>query len=141
MGTNYYWHDINAPATEVHIGKSSCGWCFSLHVYPENGIHDLADWFKIFDSFGYIRDEYGQSITRNEMIDVITNRTGRSDFNRPRFPDGWYKSWDEFHSRNYSKPGPSGLLRHKTGEDDESMENICIKNGEGTWDCIIGEFS
>ena len=41
MGTNYYLHKKppceacgHEPAP-LHIGKSSGGWCFSLHVIPE----------------------------------------------------------------------------------------------------------
>jgi hypothetical protein len=36
------------------FGKSSGGWTFSLHVYPEDGIKDLADWIPLFaDNGGY----------------------------------------------------------------------------------------
>ena len=38
MGTNYYWQESEPCAAcgrgyeQVHVGKSSAGWCFSLHV-------------------------------------------------------------------------------------------------------------
>ena len=42
MGTNYYFEDSSEVceccgrgAESLHIGKSSGGWCFSLHVMPE----------------------------------------------------------------------------------------------------------
>lgn len=53
MGTNYYLH--TKPDCEccgrgfepLHIGKSSGGWCFSLHVMPEDNINTLDDWGEI----------------------------------------------------------------------------------------------
>lgn len=139
MGTNYYMHEqpacptCGAPKGErKHIGKSSAGWCFSLHVIPEEGIHDLPDWERRWSQPGaWIEDEYGQTVTIEEMHDCITKR-GRP----PKWdenPSG-YNSWADFHRRNYSAQGPNGLLRHKLGEH-------CLKHGAGTWDCIPGEFS
>lgn len=144
MGTNYYWHDVTTPFTPIHVGKSSGGWCFSLHVYPENNINDLEDWLKIFDNrMGYIRNEYGESVSRREMIDIITNRYGKNDWGtwNDRLSSYWYKNWKDFHRLNHSKPGPNGLLRHKTEEDEGGISDFCISNGTGTWDCIVGEFS
>ena len=83
MGTNYYW----TPAYEVceccgqpignhepiHIGKSSLGWCFALHVHPEKGIHNLEDWEKMW-SGGSIEDEYGTPLDGVEMMCVIVDR-------------------------------------------------------------------
>lgn len=79
MGTNYYWihnhcdkcnrHDV------LHIGKSSGGWAFSLHVIPEMNINDLDDWKVLWHNrFGRIEDEYEKVITTTSMIDIITNR-------------------------------------------------------------------
>ncbi len=128
MGTNYYLHEFICPTcgrTDEgrHIGKSSGGWCFGLHVYPEEGINDLADWEKRWAT-REIRDEYGCVIPPAVMADVITNRNWSDS--RPRTP-GWY-------SANYSEPGPNGLARHLIGHG-------CIGHGEGTWDLIVGEFS
>lgn len=50
MGTNFYFYE-NPEINEedaLHIGKSSAGWCFSLHIIPELGIRDLSDWTKCF---------------------------------------------------------------------------------------------
>jgi hypothetical protein len=56
MGTNYYsvrrgveeldsdafWALRDEDSDDcLHIGKSSLGWCFSLHVIPERGINTL----------------------------------------------------------------------------------------------------
>lgn len=134
MGTNYYWkhngercptcgHD---DAEALHIGKSSGGWCFSLHVDPENGIRDLGDWRARFGRSGtWIVDESGREISADEMLDIITNRSWSHD--KP-MPIDWYR-------QNYAEPGPNGLARHR-------VDGIhCIGRGAGTWDRIIGEFS
>lgn len=139
MGTNYYWIDTPCPnpcthcqQVGVHIGKSSAGWCFSLHVDDE--CRTLADWDVRFRRFGsVIQDEYGRTITRDQMIDVITAR-GR-DRALPDTPDDGYKSWAEFHRLNDSQPGPNGLVRARVDG------KHCIGHGEGTWDYITGWFS
>jgi hypothetical protein len=140
MGTNYYWHN-NPPCPTCghaeepkHIGKSSAGWCFSLRIYPEDGINSLDDWKRLFESGGVIRDEYRADIPLAEMLETITER-GRDPRNQDIVPWG-YSSWDEFHRTNYSMPGPKGLLRHRI----DGM-GTCVRHGEGTWDYCVGEFS
>ena len=130
MGTNFYWHE--KPPCEccghadepLHIGKSSAGWCFGLHVIPENGIDDLDDWEELWERPGsWIVDEYGDQLTPAEMRKIITERT-------------WPHKKDNFDYRgNYAVPGPKGLIRHLVDG------RHCIKHGVGTWDCEIGEFS
>lgn len=84
MGTNYYYHE--KPACREcgrdhdarHIGKSSGGWCFSLHVERpgDDGPHDLKDWLALFKTPGsVIKDEYGVEISANDMVRVITRRS------------------------------------------------------------------
>lgn len=83
MGTNYYLHlkpPCHACGREVeeplHIGKSSYGWAFALHVVPEQLIFDLPDWERLWALPGaVIRDEYGADIAPEEMKRVITERT------------------------------------------------------------------
>ena len=133
MGTNYYFTPSHAgpcehcgrsdSSEELHIGKSSGGWCFSLHIIPEKGINDLEDWVKLFPT-GRIRDEYGQDIPAEEMMSIITKREGRGFANKDT----------AFHRTNHSEEGPEGLLRHRLGP-------YCTKHGAGTWDCMPGEFS
>ena len=82
MGTNYYWikEDTTCPhcgrrdhdEVRIHIGKSSCGWCFSLHVDPSIGVGSLDDWIERFDT-GFIEDEYGDRLSVGETM------TSRSD--------------------------------------------------------------
>lgn len=122
MGTNYYYHANKTnycphcgrgDDEPKHIGKSSAGWCFALHVYPEDGIHDLLDWERLFDEpNAVIKNEYGEVIKRLEMVQIITKRS-------------WIGTLG---------PGPNNLLRCRLGDG-------CIKHGEGTWDCVVGEFS
>ncbi len=137
MGTNYYLHKgdgckhCGAGETVLHIGESSCGWCFSLHVIPEEGLNELEDWAPLFQKFR-IEDEYGTPVSTKDMMEVITNREGVS-FDEP---ESWfgYASEADLHLKNNSERGPNGLLRHKIGL-------FCKSHGTGTWDCILGEFS
>lgn len=137
MGTNYYLqHGVceccKKPARERHIGKSSGGWCFSLHVYPEDNINTLDDWKKLLaEKDAKIINEYGDLISYEDMIDEITNRNWNPRESKPYD----YSSWEEFHRKNYSFDGPNNLLRHQI------LKGHCIGHGEGTWDYIIGEFS
>jgi len=138
MGTNYYLHEkppcegCDRPYEQKHIGKSSVGWCFSLHVIPEEGVNDLDDWERLWSAPGaYIVDEYGKRVTVDEMRVAIMARTREENWEKA--PWG-YSSRDHFHSVNHSERGPVGLLRHKVGPH-------CLKHGAGTWDCIPGDFS
>ena len=134
MGTNYYWtaKECEAPcehcagAEELHIGKSSGGWVFALHIYPSRGIFDLSDWAKLWTT-GIIKDEYGRVTTSTAMKIVIEDR-----------------SWDrgelhvqtkQFLSDNYAVLGPKGLLRA------DSNRRSGVHPGKGTWDCHEGDFS
>lgn len=137
MGTNYYLH-TDKPHCEtctchgpLHIGKSSAGWCFSLHVIPERGLNNLDDWSSAWSADGsVIKNEYGEEITREQMMMFITERS----FPRHDGPPYGYSSEAQFHEQNHSQLGPNGLVRHAIG-------SHCIGHGEGTWDLIPGEFS
>jgi len=137
MGTNYYLkRDVcsccGRGADKLHIGKSSFGWCFSLHIISEEGINDLPDWERIWgDPKTKIEDEYGDPLTPQEMHTVIADRTHSP---KERTPYG-YRSWAQFHEQNHSEPGPNHLLRHKVDG------RHCTAHGEGTWDLLPGEFS
>lgn len=138
MGTNYYLEtDVCARCgrgdDRLHIGKSSGGWCFSLHVDPVQGINSLDDWLVRFENpTTRIVDEYGDEVTSAEMLRIITGRNGNPDeWSGP--PPG-YLNWAAFHECNHSEPGPRGLLRHRIGR-------FCVGHGDGTYDLIPGEFS
>ena len=132
MGTNFYLYDkppcaaCARPYEAKHIGKSSAGWCFTLHVIPEDGINDLPDWERLWSVPGAeIRDECGVMVTVREMHRIITDRwlVSRADLRTP-----------SYYEINDAEPGPNGLMRHRIGRH-------CIGYGEGTWDLIPGEFS
>jgi hypothetical protein len=131
MGTNYYAElppknicehcKRGDGAEELHIGKSSGGWCFSLHVI-EGRIESLEDWIVVLAAAGVrIKDEYGKYHTLDEMLKIITQRRclGESD-----------KEW---YSSNHAERGPNGLARHKV--------DLQHRHGKGTWDLCMGEFS
>lgn len=141
MGTNYYLHQkpdcecCGRPFEPLHIGKSSAGWCFSLHVLPEDGINTLDDWRKLWGAPGaHIRNEYGESVTVDDLERWITERGLERDWSDERWWRGFCSSEQDFHNRNHSERGPRGLLRHRIG-------SFCIAHGDGPWDCMVGEFS
>ena len=81
MGTNYYLHEkpdcscCGRPFEPLHIGKSSGGWAFSLHVMPEDCINTLDDWRELWSKKGaFIRNEYGEHIHPEDMEQIITQR-------------------------------------------------------------------
>ena len=142
MGTNYYsvkrgfdyesidsFWDVRGTEDCIHIGKSSGGWCFSLHVVPEMGINTYEDWVRMFiDPDRIIMDEYGDVVPFTAMISKITARRG--NINKPPTP--------EFLENNHAEPGPHGLVRHRI----EFFEDGgCVGHGEGTYDYISGDFS
>ena len=93
MGTNYYLHQkpdcecCGRPFEPLHIGKGSGGWCFALHVMPEDNINTLADWRDLWSEPGaYIRDEYGERVSIADMELTITARRWHGAF--PRRHDG-----------------------------------------------------
>jgi len=142
MGTNYYsvkrdvdfeseerFWDLRGTEDCIHIGKSSVGWCFSLHVMPERGINSLTDWIHVFiDPERIIIDEYRDVVSLTEMMGVITAR-GR--------PERCAWSSDKM-AQNFAVLGPNNLVRHRI---EPHRNRGCIAHGEGTWDLIVGSFS
>lgn len=136
MGTNYYikgkeCNECGHISGEYHIGKSSAGWCFALHVEPDEGIHNLNDIMVMWKD-KVIVDECEDEVDEFEMLDIIF-RQGQSR-NVERKPCG-YKSWTQFHEENGSQMGPRGFLRSR-------IDGVhCIGHGDGAYDLIVGEFS
>lgn len=143
MGTNYYWHEKEPCGSctrdfeAIHIGKSSGGWCFGLHVDAELGIHSLADWKERFAREGsFIKNEYNERVSVNDMLTIITGRTwARTSAGCPDAVRNARQETDEWYRQNHAQPGPNGLARAQI------MPGHCIGHGEGTWDLIVGEFS
>jgi hypothetical protein len=136
MGTNYYLHAPKCfhcgkeAEKPLHLGKSSKGWCFGLHVYPELDLHNWADiWSHIHyktEEEGYeIKNEYGDLIDPALFFSIVWDRSGRPE----KLLD---KQWL---ADNYATIGPYGLARHAL------YPGHCIGHGEGPFDYIIGEFS
>lgn len=124
----------------LHIGKSSYGWHFSLCGYRELGINSLDDWKKLFDDPSItIEDEYGDVISKEEMLSIITERYSRNNRNTEEDEQKYidflnsndlylklgkqYRDYDEFLYENSASRGYNGLLRHNGAEDTG-----------GTWD-------
>lgn len=131
MGTNYYLRipsDDACPTCgrgsndeNLHIGKSSAGWCFALHIIPEQGINDLSDWIRLFNGPGKIEDEYGAAVPPAVMVNVITCRSNM----------GAEEHDAHFLRSNHAAIGPNGLLRN----------TYKARPGDGTYDLCEGEFS
>lgn len=130
MGTNYYLegekcsHCGHEPPRR-HIGKSSAGWAFSLHVDPADGIRGLDDWVRLWDEPGArIVDEYGRAVTPYEMLCTIVLRSS-----------GTARLGDFNHLANHSEPTFNGLVRAQ----EDGLH--CSGHGHATWSHILGEFS
>jgi len=131
MGTNYYLYTEPACKTcghakePLHIGKSSGGWHFSLHVIPEEGIESLDDWQRVWSHpESHIEDEYGDIISAEEMLMAITERSSTRD------------GLDSFNfASNAAEVGLNNLVRHVIDG------RHCVGHGDGTYDYMRGEFS
>lgn len=130
MGTNYYWHQKPAPcrtcghdeAKVIHIGKSSMGWVFMLHVDSEEGLNTLEDWQDRWTKPGSkILSEYGTLTDIEKMNDIILDRENASE--------PWSVSRM---AQNQASPGPRGLYR--------GVFNFQPSNDE-TYDLVDSEFS
>lgn len=130
MGTNYYVETeaINHcpmchrcdPGERLHIGKSSAGWVFAVHVIPSRSINTLEDWKAfILANKCQIVDEYGGELSLEELLDVITNRS----WPRPNYlgPD--------------TESGPNNLLRSKV------RPGLWHAGPNDTWEYCDWEFS
>lgn len=135
MGTNYYLVKPESepcphcgrtdPEERLHIGKSSAGWCFALHVEPDDRTHPqtLGQWVVRWSKPGvHIEDEYGERVTPEQMRVVVMER----ERERPVGPNF---NW----TANDAEPAPGNLIRARVGEH-------CVGHGSGTWDLIPGWF-
>lgn len=142
MSTNYYIQFENNPFEElfnciIHFGKSSCGWHFTLHVYPEKNINNFEDWLNVINKHpNKIKDEYNAIISFEELVDVICNRSGEESI--PDVIDmtmflGKHISKEEYLVMNHAKIGKNNLLQH-------IGENCIGTHDKFPIDYIIGEF-
>lgn len=74
MSTNYYLVKDACPrcghGRRIHIGTYKFGWCFALHLHPQDGINKLSDWKSLFYEW-QIQDEHGDIISPGHMINLI----------------------------------------------------------------------
>jgi len=130
VGTNYYWHEKPAPCSTcghdrskvLHIGKSSMGWVFMLHVDPEEGLNTLEDWrCRWLENGSKILSEYGTLTPLDKMEDIILDRENTS------------KPWSVDDMRqNCAIQGPNGLYRGTLN---------FAPTDDATYDLVDGEFS
>lgn len=141
MGTNYYAYKnicscCNREEERLHIGKSSMGWCFAIHIIPEEGINTWGDWKEFFKSPDHeivVKDEYGTKITLEELFTTVEKRRGEPRDDTPL--SDFYADWEQFDEENNCDFDEEyNLLRHKVGW-------FCKKNGPGPYDYMDGEFS
>jgi len=141
MGTNYYLkkekcEHCGRGDPDLHIGKSSAGWVFLMHVCEVNpdgvNIDDLQGWQDLWNRPDTaIENEYGDIITPKEMIKIITERS----WPRDRTKYYGYKSWQDMLTENYAEEGPNGLLI-------PVLDPVrCVAHGPGTMAWMRGEFS
>lgn len=140
---------------EIHIGKSSCGWRFSLCIYPtenprfkndehyhelylDEPIESLDDWIKLFnDKHNKIYDEYDEEVTPEDMINIISKRKGHDDLK-----DGWQKLYvgTEFESKEMYL-AINGLLVHDRSRDMYAhlipKDRVTIMPEDCTYDLIL----
>ncbi len=135
MGTNYYASGSKLSGhkgvvlmedVHLHIGKSSGGWTFALHVIPELGLTDEYKWLEYIDSHSLIvEDEYGVVVSSNELWLVMYDRRSSS---AGRLIPGWCLI-------NHAEPGPNNLARRKIGW-------LCVGHSPvNPVDYLEGEFS
>lgn len=153
MGTNYYYHTqvnvmerlLGKEPEVLHIGKSSFGWCFSLHAIKERGLTSAGAWLKfIHEDGGKILNEYDEVVSLEELHRAICDRKGRNSeppfrtiksIKGDQFEYEEHESFEAYCRKIGGTAGPNGLVRHKVDG------RHCLANGDGTWDLIAGEFS
>lgn len=134
MGTNYYLatgrkerrrcdlgHTHLVPE-RYHIGKSSYGRYFSLHVAEVKGgavLRSLRDWREYAASRiakgGWIEDEYGRRVSEEEMWRIVAREgwegkpgwEGCADVGEPFVPGMWRSPG----GRWYDEYGERGLIK------------------------------
>jgi hypothetical protein len=76
MSTNYYVK-VAIDEEELHFGKSSGGWVFTVRQHPDHGLFTLYDWMALLTSpYNTVSDEYGNVIAVIDLLNVVINRTG-----------------------------------------------------------------
>lgn len=125
-----YYKDIDSLNKDyyhvLHIGKSSCGWHFSLCIYPLIGINSLDDWKKVWSSGDCkIYTEYGEEISQEEVLSYIVDRQGIDEKDEAKIlkqnndmveKDGIgrrFDTYEQYLSYNGAVRGKNGLWAHR----------------------------
>lgn len=144
MGTNYYLVKDSNSEQKIHIGKSSYGWCFALHVWTDQEDplklypRSWSDWVDLICekvNTHSIHDEYGKEITLLRLLHIVAGRKHPISFDEIDWKKHYSVTEEGFHQLNQSERGPNNLLRHRVDG------RHCVGNGKGTYDYIVGEFS
>jgi hypothetical protein len=162
---------LSTPEVKLHIGKSSGGWCFSLHVIPSLGLNTLDDWELLIEEvldrskcedtpdrpFWSIIDEYGDLIGKTELHNIITKRVER--YASARLDDDLKRiiaknrelgsrgkpqhlTDEEYNRTQYGYPAYAQIVFFKDTLIRHYFDGVhCVGHGEGSWDYITGEFS
>lgn len=138
MGTNYYAEFGNRiypyKANRIHIGKSSSGWAFALHLDLTKGLGTFLEWRNFYSQPQIIiRTDAGETIHPKEMTQIITARDYRNYKMDPEML-GPLKAWYDVEH---------GLLRAVCGKSTNLMgDPVCIASDpQVTFDVFVGDFS
>lgn len=127
--------DFHSGDWKTHIGKSSVGWCFSVCIHPEFGIHTWEDWIcRLSEPGVFIEDEDGGIHSLKDFRKVVEERS----FPRPHGERGNPRRARGLGGQSrgpYEIDGPNNLSRHRIDG------QFCVGHGSGTWDLIQGTFS
>ena len=80
---DYCTYRCNPVIGGLHIGKSSYGWIFGLHVFPDLGLNTYEDWEKLLP-YGKIRDEYMEPHTCYQFVEMLYDKVNRAKKQPPR---------------------------------------------------------
>ena len=79
MGTNYYLKtscECCEQETILHLGKRSCGWRFTFHIYPDEGLNNSQEIMEylhriISKNDSRIINEYSEELTLEEFKTLV----------------------------------------------------------------------
>lgn len=127
---NYYMIDSMTDKFRYHIGKSSFGWTFSLHIKPPfiNGIKEIERFLSLQSV--HVEDQNKNILTKDEMLSIIYNRIGEDKW--------WNEITQEWLDQRDAIKDPRNLVRFKVGDIDVHVK--CIGYEDGPWDLIVGDF-
>lgn len=89
INNGYIWHNqfyntledlAKDYYEEIHVGKSSAGWVFLLHIHPDKNIYSLEDYCNIwYDPNIALYNEYDELISPKQLEHTICDRALEDD--------------------------------------------------------------